>query len=148
MRPFSTGCATPGNRRAQMSETYDDIKNRDTGRRSNGNGHDKGFTLLRMSAVELSTASRCIVEDLIPREGLVLVWGPPKCGKAFWTFDLVAHVALGRAYGERRVDLGSVVYIAAEGEHGIKTRTVAFRQERVSAGDDPPFFLITTALDL
>jgi hypothetical protein len=127
--------------------TYEDIKGPYT-RRTNGNGRDKGFTLFRMSAVEFNTAPRCIVEDLIPRDGLILVWGPPKCGKTFWTFDMVAHVALGRPYGERQVEQGPVVYIAAEGEHGIRTRTVAFRQERVAEGEDPPFFLMTTALDL
>lgn len=131
-----------------MTDTYEDIKARHTGRRPANGWDDKGFALLRMSAVEFNTASRCIVEDLIPRDGLVLVWGPPKCGKTFWTFDLVAHVALGRTYGERRVEQGPVVYIAAEGEHGIKTRTVAFRQERMNDDEDPPFFLMTTSLDL
>ena len=27
--------------------------------------------------------------------GLAVVWGAPKCGKSFWTFDVLMHVALG-----------------------------------------------------
>ena len=31
------------------------------------------------------------MQDHIPRVGLVVVWGPPKCGKSFWAFDLAMH---------------------------------------------------------
>jgi hypothetical protein len=111
-------------------------------------GNDKPrFVLTRMSEVEISNAPPCIVEDLIPREGLVVVWGPPKCGKTFVVYDMVGHIALGRPYGEREVEQGSIVYIAAEGEQGIKARTVAFRQKRAN-GEDPSFYLMTTNLDL
>jgi KaiC/GvpD/RAD55 family RecA-like ATPase len=117
-------------------------------RRTAPNGQAKGFTLTRLRLVEFDTAPPCIVEGLIPREGLTLVWGPPKCGKTFWCFDLVAHIALGRSYCGREVEQGPVVYIACEGEHGVRTRAVAFRQARMSEGEDPPFYLMTTRLDL
>lgn len=107
------------------------------------------FTLVRFNDIELGTASRCIVEDLIPRESLIVVWGPPKCGKSFFVFDLVMHVALGWEYRGKRVERGTVVYIAAEGELGIKARAAAFRQARIAeTGADPPFYLLTTRLDL
>jgi hypothetical protein len=127
---------------------YEDLKRRHTA--NSGNGHTKpnGFTLTRMSAIKFDNSPQCIIEDLIPRESLVLVWGPPKCGKTFWTFDLVAHIALGRSYGGRQVEQGPIVYIAAEGEQGIKARSVSFRQERTAKNEDPPFFLMTTSLDL
>lgn len=112
------------------------------------NGPAKGFTLTRLRHIDFDTSPPYIVDELIPREGLVLVWGAPKCGKTFWTFDLVAHVALGRTYCEREVEQGPVVYIACEGERGVKTRAVAFRQTRLREADDPPFFLMTTRLDL
>jgi len=97
----------------------------------------------------LSTAARWVVEDLIPRESLVVFWGPPKCGKSFFVFDLVMHVALGWNYRGRRVEKGTVVYIAAEGELGIRARAEAFRQTRIAEdGADADFFLLTTRLDL
>jgi hypothetical protein len=111
------------------------------------NGHDPApptqeppkyrFPLVRFADITLGDTPRCIVEDLIPRESLVVVWGPPKCGKSFFVFDLVMHIALGRTYRGKRVEQGTVVYIAA------------FRQKRITNGDgDPPFYLLTTRLDL
>src|SRR5262249_1766079 len=84
-----------------------------------------------------------------PRTGLVVVWGPPKCGKSFWTFDLVLHVALGREYRGRRVQQGPVVYCAFEGGGGYSARAEAFRQRNLPAEHDPfDFFLLDAQIDL
>jgi hypothetical protein len=112
------------------------------------------FTLVQFDDIKLTSGARCIVEDLIPHESLVVVWGPPKCGKSFFVFDLVMHIALGREYRGKRVEQGTVIYIAAEGELGIKARVEAFRQARMAEqaqmaeGDKGRFFLLTTRLDL
>jgi hypothetical protein len=65
------------------------------------------FPLVRFTDIALTTAARCIVEDLIPRESLVVCWGPPKCGKSFWIFDLVMHVARGCEYRGKTVEQGT-----------------------------------------
>src|SRR4051794_30419725 len=70
-----------------------------------------------------------LVKRLIPRVGLTLVWGPPKCGKSFLTFDLMMHVALGWEYRGRKVLQGEVVYCAFEGAEGFKLRAEAFRRQ-------------------
>ena len=49
-----------------------------------------------------------------------VIWGPPKSGKSFWTFDLVMRVALGWEYRGRRVHQGPVVYCCFEGQSGIQ----------------------------
>jgi AAA domain-containing protein len=114
-----------------------------------GSAGDGGrFHPVKFRDVPLRTQARCLIKDLIPRDSLVLVWGPPKCGKSFWVFDLVMHVALGREYRGRRVEQGAVVYIAAEGETGIRARLHAFWQRRLADSADPPFWLLTTRLDL
>ena len=74
------------------------------------------------------TKSSYLVDGVIPRAGLVAVWGPPKCGKSFWTFDLVLHIALRWSYRGRRVNGGPVCYIAFEGAEGFKARAEAFRR--------------------
>jgi hypothetical protein len=80
------------------------------------------------------------------------VWGPPKSGKSFWTFDLVMHVALNWPYRGRRVHHGAVVYCAFEGQTGIEARVEAFRQRFLADGHDGhdqiPFFLEPLTLDL
>jgi hypothetical protein len=87
-----------------------------------------------------------LVKDLIPRMGLVVVWGPPKCGKSFWMFDLSMHIALGREYRGRRVEEGPVVYLALEGGKGFTHRVEAFRRHH--SVTDAPFYLITDRTDL
>jgi hypothetical protein len=73
-------------------------------------GKPPRFRLVAFDDVLMSTTSFYLVKGLIPREGLVIVWGAPKCGKSFWTFDLLMHVACGWDYRGVRVKGGSVVY--------------------------------------
>jgi AAA domain len=91
------------------------------------------------------------VRDILPRTGLVVVWGPPKCGKSFWTFDLLMHVALGWEYRGHRIRQGSVVYLCLEGAPGFRKRIEAFRRAKLARPEDPkdpPFFLMTSPLAL
>ncbi len=98
---------------------------------------------------QLGTERRQLVKDLIPRAGLCVVWGPPKCGKSFWVFDLVMHIALGRPYRGRRVLAGPVVYGAFEGAHGFSARIEAFRQKFLLETAEPiPFYLEPLTLNL
>ena len=79
-----------------------------------------------------------------------VVWGPPKCGKSFWTFDVVMHVAIAREYRGRRVHPGSVVYCAFEGASGIEARKAAWEQNCLDDidPDTVPFYLQPLTLDL
>jgi hypothetical protein len=147
-------------RRAEIPRLLEYVYGKEAEKRDTGQGKPNGggagsvpeprFRLVRFKDIELSKKPRCIVEDLIPREGLVLVWGPPKCGKTFWVTDLAMCIALGREYQGRRVEQGTVVYIAAEGQFGFGARVAALRQSKLSAGtdDDPPFLLLPSPLDL
>jgi hypothetical protein len=96
--------------------------------------------------VSLDLLASYLVKDLIPNGGLVVVWGPPKCGKSFWTFDLLMHVALGTQYRGRRVQQGIVVYAALEGDMGFRRRIEAYKRHHGIT--DAPFFLITDRTDL
>ncbi len=118
--------------------------------RPNGSGGHRKRRLnpVRFKDIRLSTDPAYLVKGLIPREGLTVVWGPPKCGKSFWVYDLVMHPALGWTYRVRKVQRGVVVYIAAEGERGLAARTEAYRQSMLSEDADPDFYLLTTRLDL
>jgi hypothetical protein len=107
------------------------------------------FRLVPFDRITLGPERVYLVKGIIPRAGLVVVWGPPKCGKSFWTFDLVMHVALGWPYRSKRVQRGSVVYLALEGGKGFEARIEAFRRRFLSEDADPvPFFLIADALNL
>jgi hypothetical protein len=115
---------------------------------SNGKAPESRFKLIRFSDIELGIDRAYLVKGLIPKDSLTVVYGSPKCGKTFWTFDLGMHIALGREYRGHLVEYGSVVYIASEGQRGLTARAVAFQKKRMTPEDDPPFHLLATRLDL
>jgi hypothetical protein len=105
--------------------------------------------LIPFDKIKLGTEPRYLVKGIIPRESLAVVWGPPKCGKSFWTFDVAMHIALNWPYRERRVQQGPVVYCAFEGQNGFEARAEAFRQTfPIETSDPVPFYLEPLTLDL
>jgi hypothetical protein len=107
------------------------------------------ITLIPFNQIRLKTKRRDLIKGLIPHVGLTVMWGPPKCGKSFWVFDAMMHVALGWDYRGRRVNAGPVVYCAFEGQTGIEARVAAFRQRFLEDYiDEVPFFLEPVTLDL
>jgi hypothetical protein len=105
--------------------------------------------LIPFDEIKLGTQRRYLVKNLIPRVGLTVVWGPPKCGKSFWAFDVMMHCALRWNYRDRRVHPGPVVYCAFEGQTGLEARVEAFRQRFLpETPDKVPFYLQPVTLDL
>jgi AAA domain len=117
------------------------------------NGHDateqNRFELIPFDKIAFDTTPAYLVKGLIPRIGLCVFWGPPKCGKSFLVFDLLMHVALDWKYRGRRVQQGAVVYCAFEGQTGLRNRVEAFRQRKLVEGaGGVPFYLIADAMNL
>lgn len=104
------------------------------------------YRLIPFNDLQIGKVSSYLVKGIIPRVGLVVVWGPPKCGKSFWTFDLLMHVALGWPYRGHRVETGNVVYCAFEGADGFRGRAEAFRRQNAIV--DASFYLVPTVVDL
>jgi hypothetical protein len=104
--------------------------------------------LVPFGELKPGTEPESLIGGLIPRGGLVLVWGPPKCGKSIWTMDALLHVALGWEYRGRAVHSGAVVYCAFEGQSGYGKRAEAFRLKKLSAHTVPvPFHLVTAPMN-
>jgi hypothetical protein len=105
------------------------------------------FPLVAFKDVHLDLKRRnYLVKGLLPRSGLVVIWGPPKCYKSFWAMDLALHIALGWEYRGRRVHKAPVVYIILEGREGLPARKAALAQH-YDVGEASLYF-ITTALNL
>ena len=111
---------------------------------------DYRFTLIRFDQIKFDRRRRYLIKGLIPRQGLTVVWGPPKCGKSFWAYDAMMRVALGWEYRGRRVHQCPVVYVACEGIGGQGARAEAQRLTFLETyeGEPPPFFLVSTNLSL
>ena len=116
-------------------------------RRDNAGGDIVRFPLVKFGDVKLATTAFYLVKNLLPRSGIVVIWGPPKCGKSFWAFDLMMHVALGWEYRGLRVKQGEVVYCVLEGRKGFERRVAAFKQEHPKSMD-APLYLMSVQLDL
>jgi hypothetical protein len=107
------------------------------------------FPLIAFDDIRFGGEPRYLIKGLLQNTGLVVVWGPPKCGKSFWTFDALMHVALGWRYRGHRVNSGPVVYCALEGAQGFKNRIEAFRKDKLNDDDsNPPFYLMSSSLSL
>jgi hypothetical protein len=119
---------------------------------SNGAGNSPRrprFKLVSFNDLTVGSRAVYLVKGIIPKAGLVVIWGPPKCGKSYWIFTVMLHVALGREYRGRRVQQGMVVYLALEGQDGFGARAAAFRSRYLDGtGDVPDFFLIKERTDL
>jgi AAA domain len=105
------------------------------------------FPLVKFDDVALTTTSFYRVKGLLPAYGLVVIWGSPKCGKSFWAFDLLMHIALGWEYRGLRVKAGPIVYCALEGKKGFSRRLEAFRRENPGS-EGAQFYLMFLSLDL
>lgn len=67
------------------------------------------------------------VLDVIPKKGLIVMWGAPGSGKSFAAFDISASIARGIKYNGKRTKKGLVLIIAAEGD--LTSRTMAYMRE-------------------
>src|SRR5215472_4565629 len=94
-----------------------------------GNKKKRRFRLKRFGEIKPVTKPNYLIKGILPRVGLAVVWGEPKCGKSFWTFDAVMHVVLSWQYRGRKVQPGPAVYCALEGGVGFSRRVEAWRQQ-------------------
>jgi AAA domain len=103
-----------------------------------------------LATITMTMSPNYLVKGILPRVGLAVVWGPPKCGKSFWVFDLVMHIAIGREWRGHRVHKGAVVYLALEGGGGFANRIEAWRRRNLGNGQhkDAPFYLLDQSIDL
>jgi hypothetical protein len=115
---------------------YERIKN---AWQANGTKAKLRFALVPFEDIELSKRRSYLVKGLIPHQGLIVAWGPPKCGKSFWAFDVAMHVALGLNYRGHRVQQGAVLYVAAEGASGQGGRIAAWRSRTPPLTGRPPW---------
>ena len=90
-----------------------------------------------------------VAKGVLDECGMSVLYGESGAGKTFFTLDLALHIALGWEWRGHRVRQGGVIYIAAEGQNGIRKRIEAFRQQR-GLKDAPPHRsrLIPTGVDL
>jgi hypothetical protein len=107
------------------------------------------FKLIPFEELKPNPAPDYLIKGLIPRAGIVVLWGEPKSLKSFWATAAGLHVALAWPYHERKVTSGPVIYCAFEGAAGHGKRAEAFRQRHLTDHKAPvPFKLMPASMDL
>lgn len=107
--------------------------------------NDNGLEFFDTIRANLSAQWR--VRGLLPERALALVYGDPGTGKSFLVLDIVLAVARGIDWFGRRTRQGGVVYLAAEGQEGIRRRIEAYRTH-YGVKPRTPFALAPFAIDL
>lgn len=68
-----------------------------------------------------------LISNILPQEGVALVFGPSGCGKSFLTIDWSLCIATGTPWLGHEVLRGPVAYIAGEGAFGVGARLRAWK---------------------
>ncbi len=72
----------------------------------------------------------CIVDGLLPADGLMVLYGPSGTFKSFLALDIALSIASGLPFLGHRTRRGYVVYVSAEGRGGLPARYRAWMAER------------------
>ncbi len=97
--------------------------------------------------VELQTELDYIVKGVLHRRHLAALYGPSGVGKTCIALDLSYAIAQGRRLHGRKTQRGAVLYVALEGQRGMKLRMLAYAGEFGSAEDMLARLTIYTPLD-
>lgn len=68
-----------------------------------------------------------LLKDIIPKNGLVILYAPPNAGKSFVALSWANCIASGIPWLGNAVEQGEVLYICAEGFTGIRSRQAAWK---------------------
>lgn len=78
------------------------------------------------------TPPEMLISDLLQRDSLAWLQGKPGSGKTFIGVDIAGSVATGQSWHEgRAVVRGRVLYVIAEGVHGLRPRVRAWEARNV-----------------
>lgn len=96
-----------------------------------------------VQAAAFSSAQRIEwhIKHVIPKRGLIVVYGAPGSSKSFFVLDLIAHVARGVPWRGHRVKQSRIAYVAAEGVAGFGNRLAAYSKHNDLPLADLPVFV-------
>lgn len=90
-----------------------------------------------------------LIKGWLPDSGLAMLHGPSGCGKTFAILDWCLRIAGRQAdwQGCKVNSKGSIIYLAGEGHHGLKSRIAAWKQYN-QQGDKLDMYISASGCDL
>lgn len=84
------------------------------------------FKLLTTYDLDTRPAMAWRIKGLIPSRGLFQIYGPSTSGKSFLAFDMLAAIAEGRPWFNKKTKPAPTVYVCLEGQAGLQQRKAAW----------------------
>jgi len=100
----------------------------------------KQFQLKRLSEIKFRPPE-WLIKSLFEKDTLNMVFGDPGAAKSFFSIDMACCIATGKDFHGADVKQGPVVYIAGEGQNGIKRRFTAWGIRHGYNVDEAPIFV-------
>lgn len=101
---------------------------------------DHKFRLVHISEIE-NKVPDWLIKNMMEFDTLIEFFSDPGSGKTFLAVDIAACVATGKAFHGKKVRQGPVIYIAGEGQNGIKRRFMAWAIRHDVDIDKAPLFI-------
>lgn len=86
------------------------------------------FTAIPAHEFAVGKPPEWIIRGLLPKAEIAMLFGESGSGKTFVALDLAASIARGIPWQNHKVKQGRVVYVAAEGVGGLRTRLQAYAE--------------------
>lgn len=68
------------------------------------------------------------IRNIIPSKGLAAIYGQSGAGKTFFALDMAIAIAEGKSWFANPIKQGPVIYLALEGEGGLRNRIAAWEK--------------------
>lgn len=107
----------------------------------------KHLPYILFSEVAPILSNQWMIKRVLPRHGLVTIYGPSGEGKTFVALDLLMHVARGVAWRGHHTRRGAVLYLAPDGGAIVRNRIEAYRRHHAIDGTCD-FVLMPCPVDL
>jgi hypothetical protein len=98
--------------------------------------------LLDIDEIERLEPPQWLIDGILTKSGLSVVWGRSGAMKSFVALDIALCIATGASWHGKQTSQGLVVYVAAEGAHGLGRRAVGWRKTRGRDLPKPQFKMI------
>jgi hypothetical protein len=108
----------------------------------------KPYKLLKIADVLAMEDPEHLIESMVPKNGMTVLYGPSGTFKSFVALDWALSVAAGIPWFGRQVQQAPVVYVAGEGVAGMKLRIQAWQLSHGGADPTEHFHLLPNAVNL
>ena len=100
------------------------------------------FKLYSVGELSTFTKPKWLIQHVIERGALGVLYGPTKSGKSFLALDWALSIALNQPWQGREVSAGPVLYVIGEGASGVPKRISAWMKTHGVSDVPNAFFLV------